>query len=188
MNDRERQERLRQHGVDINAGLRVLYEGPQSLLDSKAILDAQIRELRGQIADQMWEEMLRLGLGTVNELNPVTDKTAIARLIREGLLGHMEDETPTSRIIPIGSRTDGEAKPQDDPLYRHIFPKLTLAGKLYTIGTLIALGRLVRPGFLDTLSGVRKVEPAQWNLFYGFGNSRGIFMHEAVKKIDIPRE
>lgn len=187
MKDRET-ERLRQHGIVIGEELgRILMYHPRTDSDDKPMLDTRVRELRGQIADEMQEAARRLGLDTVNGSNPpVVEKPEIARLIREILLGHMKDARPTLSIIPIGSQKLGEPKPKDDPLYKHVFSKLTQEGTIYTIGTLIALGRLVRPGFLDTLDGVREVALAEWSLFVGFGDSRARFIQEAVRKIEIP--
>jgi len=187
MKDRET-ERLRQHGRVIGEELgRILMYHPKLESEGNPMLNTRVRELRGQIADEMQEAARRLGLDTVDGSNPpVVEKPEIARLIRELLLGHMEDGEPTLSIIPIGSQRIGEPKPKDDPLYKHVFSRLTQEGTIYTIGTLIALGRLVRPGFLDTLGDVRRVTLPEWSLLVGFGDSRTRFIHEAVRKIEIP--
>lgn len=174
-------------GPELTAGLDRLYgRFPRPKPKIIPRLDEELRERRGQIADEMHEAMLRLGLNTVDRLSlPVEARSDVPTVIRNTLLGHMEDKTPTLDILPKGIRIDG-GKMKGDPLWRYVYPQLTLGELSHAVEKLTTLGRLVRLDFLDTLDGIRKVTLTDWKLIAGVGDSKGEFIHEAFKKIEIP--
>jgi hypothetical protein len=173
-------------GPELTAGLDRLYgRFPRPKPKKIPRLDEEARVWRGQIADEMHEAMLRLGLNTVDRLSlPVEARPGVTTVIRNTLLGHMKD-TPTLDIIPKGSRIDG-GKMKGDPLWRYVYPQLTLGEISHAVEKLTTLGRLVRPGFLETLDSLREVTLTDWKLIAGIGDSKGEFIHEAVKKIEVP--
>jgi len=178
------QEPTQKPKLELEPG-RTLTVGLDRLYGNSPLLDEEAKRQRGQIADEMYEVMCRLGLNIVDRLSlPTEARPDVATVIRNTLLGHMTDETPTLDIIPRGRKTVKGGRMRNDPLWKYVSPQLTTGEIGYAFATLTTLGRLVRSGYLDTLAGIRGVP--DWSLLNGFGDSKGKFMHKAVKKIEVP--
>jgi hypothetical protein len=167
---------------------------PKPTIHGAPELDEKARELRGQIADGIQKTLLRLGLSSDDRLS----QDDAASIINKNLLGLIDDNTPLLFIIPKGTQGIGKGRIKNDPLYRHIIDKLKPDEISNAASVLTVLGRLIRwrsQGIgmslgprLETVSDARKISPAEWAGISGFSESRGKFMYEIFKKIEIPNE
>lgn len=213
MNDRE--ARLQQHGREIDAGLGRLYgHFPRPGPDSNSISHDETKERRRLIAEDIQAARGKLEFNTFDRLKlPVKERPDIVSVIRENLLGLINDDVLISDMFPQDNSKMKRIKIEADLLWQHIFPLLTPPENGIVSTALSSLRKFYFHTHADKIKGqarinalmkeslepeenatfktvcdLRRISLQGWNSIVGFGLPTANLMSEAFKKIEILTE